>query len=107
MQAMLDDIGPRLARGTTVISRSLTVRLPEGRIADPLAAIQRAHPAVIIGSYPFFADSGLAGAAGGRTAGTTLIVRGRDADAVDAAERDIEGLALAMGVDAEKGRNPG
>jgi molybdenum cofactor synthesis domain-containing protein len=107
MQAMLDDIGPRLARGTPVISRSLTVRLPEGRIADPLAAIQRAHPAVTIGSYPFFADSSPAGAGAGRTAGTTLVVRGRDDIAVEAAAREIEGLALSMGVEAEKGWKPG
>jgi len=103
MQAMLDDVAPRLARGTPVISRSITLRLAEGRIAEPLAAIQRAHRAVTIGSYPFFAESMPAGGA----AGTTLVVRGRDAEAVEAAERDIEGLALSLGVRPEVARNPG
>jgi molybdenum cofactor synthesis domain-containing protein len=105
MLAMLDDIGQRLARGTPVISRSLTVRLPEGRIADPLAAIQRAHPAVTIGSYPFFADTSPAGAGGGRTAGTTLVIRGRDQRAVQAAAQEIEGLAASMGVQPETAGN--
>jgi molybdenum cofactor synthesis domain-containing protein len=102
MQAMLEDIAPRLAHGVPVMSRSLTVRLPEGRIAEGLAAIQAVHPAVTIGSYPFFADSSPGGPGGGHTAGTTLVVRGRDKDEVEAAERDIASLATSHGVQAER-----
>jgi molybdenum cofactor synthesis domain-containing protein len=91
MQAMLEDVGPRLARGVPMISRSLTVRIPEGRLAEGLAAIQQAYPAVTIGSYPFFAESAA------RTAGTVLVVRGRDEIAVKAAEQDIVALAHSLG----------
>jgi molybdenum cofactor synthesis domain-containing protein len=101
MQAMLEDVAPRLARGVPVISRSLTLRLAEGRIARDLGAIQKAHPAVSIGSYPFFAEPGLSA-----FSGTTLIVRGRDASEVEAAERAIISLATSLGVQPEKGRNP-
>lgn len=93
MQAMLDDVAPRLARRVPIISRSVTVRLAEGRIAEALAAIQTAHPAVSIGSYPFFADP-----ASGRAAGTTLVVRGRDRAEVDAAESDVIALVASLGI---------
>jgi molybdenum cofactor synthesis domain-containing protein len=97
MQAMLEDVGPRLARGLPVIVRSLTVPLGEGRIAEGLAAIQEAHPAVAIGSYPFFGESG---PFGGKPTpgGTTLVVRGRDGLEVEAAFNAIVALAASHGV---------
>jgi molybdenum cofactor synthesis domain-containing protein len=98
MAAMLEDIAPRLAQGVPVIVRSVTVRLVEGRIAAALAAIQKSHPAVSIGSYPFFADAG-------GPAGTTLVIRGRDDFEVEAAEREILDLALSLGVQPEKIRD--
>ncbi len=97
MQAMLEDVGHRLEQGVPLISRNLTVRLPEGRLAEGLAAIQRENPAVSIGSYPFFAEM-RAGAAMG---GTTLVVRGRDETAVDAAMRQIAALAKSFGAEPE------
>ena len=101
MQAMLEDIGPRLQRGTPVISRSLTVRLPEGKIAQALAEIQAGHPAVSIGSYPFFAENRPSLAGGPSTAGTTLVVRGRDGAEVEAAAGDVAALARSHGVEPE------
>jgi molybdenum cofactor synthesis domain-containing protein len=101
MQAMLEDVGPRLKRALPVVSRSLTVRLPEGRIAQELAAIQAAHPAVSIGSYPFFAGARPSAAGGSGAAGTTLVVRGRDEAAVEAATRDVAELARAHGAEPE------
>jgi molybdenum cofactor synthesis domain-containing protein len=103
MQAMLEDIGPRLERGAPVLSRSLTVRLPEGRIAQGLAEIQSAHPAVSIGSYPFFAGSHPAPVGGASSAGTTLVVRGREEAAVEAAAQDVAALARGHGVEPEFG----
>ena len=94
-RAMLEDVGPRLTQGVAVIVRSVTVRLVEGRIAEDLAAIQKAHPAVSIGSYPFFADAG-------GPAGTTLVIRGRDGWEVEMAEHEILQLALSLGVTPEK-----
>jgi molybdopterin-biosynthesis enzyme MoeA-like protein len=98
MAAMLEDIGPRLAQGVPALVRSVTVRLVEGRIAEALAAIQKAHPAVSIGSYPFFADAG-------GPAGTTIVIRGRDQGEVEGAEREVLELARSLGVEPEKARD--
>jgi molybdenum cofactor synthesis domain-containing protein len=95
MAAMLEDVAPRLAKGVPVITRSVTVRLVEGRIAEGLAAVQKSHPTVGIGSYPFFADAG-------GPAGTTLVIRGRDRFAVEAAAGEILALAQSFGVEPEK-----
>jgi len=97
MAAMLEDIGPRLPQGVPVVARSVTVRLVEGRVAEALAAIQKSHPGVSIGSYPFFADAE-------GPAGTTIVIRGRDGFEVEAAEREILDLALSLGVQPEKVR---
>lgn len=100
MQAMLDDVAPRLTKGVPVVSRSITVRLPEGRIAKGLSSIQDRYTRLTIGSYPFFAGGGPAPGAGG-TAGTTLVVRGRNAPDVEAAALEIEALARSLGVEPE------
>src|SRR5215831_5136465 len=84
MQAMLDDVAPRLERGVPVITRSLRIKLPEGAIAAELKAIQETFPELAIGSYPFFADLGAATQRPG-SAGTTLVVRGRNLTKVNEA----------------------
>jgi molybdenum cofactor synthesis domain-containing protein len=100
MQAMLEDVASRLTKGVPVISRSITVRLPEGRIAAGLLAIQDRHPSLSIGSYPFFAGQGPGGGSG-TSAGTSLVVRGRNEAEVDAAGREIEALARSFGAEPE------
>jgi len=95
MAAMLEDVAPRLTQGVAVIVRSITVRLVEGRIAEDLAAIQKSHPSVSIGSYPFFADAG-------GPAGTTLVIRGRDGSEVEKTGGEIVQLALSLGIAPEK-----
>lgn len=103
MQAMLEDVAPRLSKGVPVLSRSLTLKLPEGKIAAGLAAIQLRHPSLTIGSYPFFAWSGGAPGQAG-TAGTTVVVRGRDEADVNAASGDVEALARSFGIAPEPQR---
>jgi molybdenum cofactor synthesis domain-containing protein len=99
MQAMLEDVAPRLARGVPVVSRSLTVAVAEGTIAEPLAAIQAAHPTVSIGSYPFFSQGMALSARARVSSGTTLVVRGRDEAEVEAAAAQILALARGLGID--------
>ena len=99
MQAMLEDVAPRLAQGVPVIGRSLTVSLAEGTIAEALAAIQAAHPTVSIGSYPFFGQGGSSPTMSRTSAGTTLVVRGRDEAEVEAAAGEIAALARRFGVE--------
>lgn len=101
MQAMLEDIRPRLEAGVPVISRSLRTTLPEGRIAAPLEAVQKAHPALRIGSYPFFAA-----AVSGGSNGTVLVVRGRNKADVDLAAEEIIQIAAELG-SAAVPENPG
>lgn len=92
MQAMLEDIRPRLEAGVPVISRSLRTSLPEGRIAAPLEAVQIAHPDLRIGSYPFYAAT-----SAGSSNGTVLVVRGRNKANVDLATGEIIRIAAEFG----------
>ena len=83
MQAMLDAIGPTLKQGTRLESRSIGTSLKEGDFGTPLAAIAKAHPNVLIGSYPHF---------DGQTFTNTLVLRSRDEAALDAAEADVRAM---------------
>jgi molybdenum cofactor synthesis domain-containing protein len=101
MRAMLEDVAPRLVRGTPVKSLSITVRLPEGRIASELEAIQLRHPGVSIGSYPFFNMAG-SFAEMRASVGTTLVVRGRDQADVETAGTEIEAMVRSFGAVPER-----
>ncbi len=72
MRGMLEDVGPRLRTGAVVLSRTVRVEgTGEGAIAAPLEAVAKAHPAMSLGSYPFFTEG---------LYGSNLVLRGRDAD---------------------------
>ena len=83
MQAMLDAIGPTLKKGAKLESRSIAVPVKEGDIAGPLARIAKAHPGVMIGSYPHQE---------GQVFTTTLVLRSRDRAALDAAEAAVRAM---------------
>ena len=93
MRAMLEEIAPRLKRGTPVVYTIISVRLPEGSIAAALAEIQSEYKTLSIGSYPFYREDGF---------GTQLVVRGRDADAVENAVRAIEAAVRLHGAEPER-----
>ena len=79
MTAMLEDVAPRLRRGTVVHARTVRVTgVGEGNVADILTAAANANRDLSFGSYPF--GAGTVG-----EIGTNLVVRGRDAEAVEAA----------------------
>ena len=80
MQAMLQDIAPRLARGRVVQAVTVSAPIAEGAIAGALAKLQREHAAVAIGSYPYYREDGY---------GVQLVARGRDA-------AEVEKVALAL-----------
>ena len=85
MRGMMDDVVPRLRTGAVVISRTVKVTgAGEGVIAEPLAALAKAHPELSIGSYPFFGPGGY---------GSNLVVRGRDGALV---ERTADALVEAL-----------
>jgi molybdenum cofactor synthesis domain-containing protein len=87
MQAMLEDVAPRLAKGIPMQSRKVEFLGGEGDIAKPLGDIQNRYPAVVIGSYPFESPSGFA---------TNLVLRSRDEGALAAAFAEVQAMAEAL-----------
>jgi molybdenum cofactor synthesis domain-containing protein len=84
MHAMLDEVGPTLRTGVKMLSRSIRADAREGDIGTPLAEIAKAHPQTSIGSYPFFDEKS--------GPNTNIVVRSRDAAALDAAAAAVEGM---------------
>ncbi|WP_309605898.1 molybdopterin-binding protein [Phenylobacterium sp.] len=76
MRGMLEDVGHRLRGGAVTVSRTVRVEgSGESVIAAPLEAVAKAHPAMSLGSYPFF---------DGSLYGSNLVLRGRDPDELSA-----------------------
>ena len=53
MQAMLDEVAPKLKTGVRMLSETVCAYAREGDIGTELGEIAKASPEVIIGSYPF------------------------------------------------------
>jgi molybdenum cofactor synthesis domain-containing protein len=87
MQAMLEQVMPRLAKGVPMQSRAIEVLGGEGDLAKPLGEIQSRYPTVIIGSYPFQSVAGFA---------ANLVLRSRDVPALDAAEAEVKAMAQGL-----------
>lgn len=87
MQAMLDDVAPRLKAGTRLTVETIeAMGLPEGAYAAALGETATAHAEVSIGSYPSFQDG---------TFRNQIVIRGRDPAAV-ASARDAVVAALTL-----------
>ena len=54
MQAMLDEVAPKLKIGARMLSEIVRADAREGDIGMQLGEIAKANPEVTIGSYPFF-----------------------------------------------------
>ncbi|MDZ4052979.1 MAG: molybdopterin-binding protein, partial [Phenylobacterium sp.] len=90
MRGMLQDVGPRLKGGAVVVSRTLRVDgSGEGAIAAPLETLAKAHPALSLGSYPFYGADGF---------GSNLVIRGRDPDEVDATLTELISVLADAGI---------
>jgi molybdenum cofactor synthesis domain-containing protein len=96
MTAMLEDVAPRLRTGAVVHARTLRVTgVGEGAVAATLSEAAKTNRDLSFGSYPF-------GAGTQGEIGTNLVVRGRDAAAVEAAVAALserltaEGVAVAL-----------
>ena len=98
MRAMFEALVPRLAGGPAVISRAVHVAgVPEGTLAEGLGEIQRAHPSVEIGSYPFYRSNGN---------GVAVVAKGTDAAAAEAAIAAAAVLMRALGGEPVPGEPP-
>ncbi len=89
MQAMLDDVAPKLVRGAIILSETVeALGLQESAYAAGLAEIAKAFPQVSIGSYPSLRD--------GRFY-NQIILRGRDAGVVAAAAEQTRAMLSRLG----------
>ena len=87
LQAMLDAVAPTLATGAKMLSETVVAPLKEGDVATALAAFAKAHPGVLVGSYPHFD--------GGRFR-TSIVLRARDVALLAAAKADAEALVATL-----------
>jgi hypothetical protein len=55
-QGMLASLDGKLQGGAPVLSRSIGAWTAESRVAELLGVVERAHPGVQIGSYPFWRE---------------------------------------------------
>lgn len=92
-EAMFRSFRDNLRGGAKMLSRTVTIYLPEGRLAPGLARLQAEHPAAGIGSYPFLRHDRL---------GAAIVVRGTEDAAVQAAAAAIADLARALGAEPEE-----
>jgi len=84
MQAMLDYVAPLLKTGAKMLSETVRGDCREGDIGTELGAIAKAHPAVLIGSYPFMDEE--------RRANTHIVMRSRDPEKLAAAKAAVEAM---------------
>ena len=87
MQAMMDQLGPQLVRGSPMISATVTAYIAEGDLAKPLKEIQDRYPEVTIGSYPF-EESGKFGA--------HLVLRSRNEGKLADARQEVQNMVEAL-----------
>ena len=84
MQAMLDEVAPKLKTGTKMLSETIRADAREGDVGTELGEIAKAHPETIIGSYPFFDEK--------NGPNTNIVVRSRDADELAVVKAEVEGM---------------
>jgi len=88
MQAMLDEVAPRLATGVRMVAETVSAGgLPEGAYAAALSEVASANPELSIGSYPSFRD--------GRFH-NEIVVRGRDPTRVSDVAAAISALVSRL-----------
>ena len=96
MQAMLDEVTPKLKTGAKLLSETIRADAKEGDVGTELGAIAKAHPDVVIGSYPFM-DEKIGG-------NTHVVVRSRDAQKLAAAKDAIETMLKRVRAELAAGK---
>jgi molybdenum cofactor synthesis domain-containing protein len=88
MQAMLDEVAPKLKIGTKLLSTTIRANAKEGDVGTELGVIAKAYPETIIGSYPFF-DEKLG-------PNTNIVVRARDPEKLAAVKAAVEDMLVTV-----------
>ncbi len=89
MQAMLDEVGPKLKTGAKLISETIRGDVKEGDVGTPLGQIAKEHPGALFGSYPFFDEK-----TGGPN--TNIVVRARDPETLKTAKAAVEAMLVTV-----------
>jgi molybdenum cofactor synthesis domain-containing protein len=84
MHAMLDAVAPMLRTGIKMLSETVRADCREGDVGTELGEVAKAHPDVMIGSYPFVDEV--------RGPNTNIVVRGRDRAQLAAAKAAVEDM---------------
>ncbi len=84
MQAMLDDVAPKLRTGVKMLSETVRADAREGDVGTELGEVAKAHPQVTIGSYPYFDEK--------FGPNTNIVVRARDPEILAAAVRAVQDM---------------
>jgi molybdenum cofactor synthesis domain-containing protein len=82
MQAMLDEVAPKLKTGIRMLAETIRADAREGDIGTQLGEIAKANPHVAIGSYPFFDPQ--------HGPNTNVVLRARDAQKLAVAKAAVE-----------------
>jgi molybdopterin-biosynthesis enzyme MoeA-like protein len=88
MQAMFDAVKHDLKGGRPMLAGTVSCHLPEGIIATGLGEVQARYADLDIGSYPFYRRGEF---------GTSLVLRGRDAERLDRAKDEVIALVKGLG----------
>jgi molybdopterin-biosynthesis enzyme MoeA-like protein len=83
MQAMLDAVAPKLRTGVKMMSETVRADCREGDVGTELGEVAKAHPEVMIGSYPFVDLRG---------PNTNIVVRARDPARLAAAKSAVQAM---------------
>ena len=93
-RSMLASLDGQLPGGKPVLTRTIAAWTYESRVAELLAAVEKAHDGVQIGSYPFWRE--------GRT-GANFVMRSVDRAGLDAAAAALAAALEAKGIDPVDG----
>jgi molybdopterin-biosynthesis enzyme MoeA-like protein len=90
MQAMFESLAPTLKGGSPILSRAVyAIGLLEGAIAADLEAVQKRHPALDVGSYPFARETGN---------GVAIVTKGTDLADIEAATAEVTAIIERLGL---------
>src|SRR3979411_2377103 len=88
MQAMLDEVAPKLKTGIRMLTETIRADAREGDIGTQLGDIAKANPQVAIGSYPFFDPQ--------HGPNTNVVLRARDAEKLTLAKAAVEEMLVRV-----------
>jgi molybdopterin-biosynthesis enzyme MoeA-like protein len=88
MQAMLDQVAPRLKTGLRMLSETLRANVRESDITTQIGEIAKAHPGVTIGSHPFFDPE--------HGPNTNVVLRAADAQKLERAKQALQHMLVRV-----------